>query len=501
MPETSPQQRHLLRHWLISAAVFVVFFALYAATAQRGVSWQDSGEFQYRVLAGDYVWHSGIARAHPLYILMARGFVRLFPQSACFYAINLFSGVGLALGLALLSASVMALTRSVRAAVLSAAVLGFAHMAWWLGTVAEVYTWSLAFLMAEILCLVRYFEKREGSWLIALFAVNGAHWSVHNFALIDFAVAFAVLGLEWWKGGRRRGWLAMGCLAGWSLGSLPLLWLANASLMGGESVTAVIKSVLFGEGYMAQVLGTGGCGGTLWLANLALAGVSLINPLWLFAVTGVRTSRDDKRGQPLFWLGILTLFHLLFWVRYPVPDQATFFLPTLGLISVWVGLGGARVGMRPARWALMVTSGCLCAVAGPLLLSVAAQKTGAAVMRSRALPFRSEMPYWLLPWKHSEDSAARFVSEVGRQLCSGDVLVADATAAGPLLAAREAGATGRDWRLLTPWSGETEAVLRTLLQDRKGRVFVVSPVAGYAPRPVLELTNGMERVGALYRLR
>lgn len=124
MPETSPQQRHLLRHGLISAAVFVVFFALYAATAQRGVSWQDSGEFQYRVLAGDYVWHSGIARAHPLYILMARGFVRLFPQSACFYAINLFSGVGLALGLALLSASVMALTRSVRASVLSAAVLG-----------------------------------------------------------------------------------------------------------------------------------------------------------------------------------------------------------------------------------------------------------------------------------------------------------------------------------------------------------------------------------------
>ena len=37
------------RALLVSAA----FLVLYALGAQRGMSWQDSGEFQFRVLAGD----------------------------------------------------------------------------------------------------------------------------------------------------------------------------------------------------------------------------------------------------------------------------------------------------------------------------------------------------------------------------------------------------------------------------------------------------------------
>jgi len=491
-----------LRSWLICLAVFVFFFALYAATAQRGVSWQDSGEFQYRVLAGDYVWHSGIARAHPLYIGMARGFVRLFPQPACFHAANLFSGIGLALGLAFLSATVMALTRSTRAAILSAVVLGFAQMPWWLGTIAEVYTWSLAFLMVELYCLIQYFERRNVVWMFALFTVNGAHWSVHNLALLDLAVLVAMLGHEWWKGDRQRGRLVLGSLAGWSIGSLPVLGLTVASLMDGGSAMAVLKSVLFGDGYMAQVLGTGGCGGTLWLANLALAAVSLLNPMWLFAVAGVQGGHGYRPSQALLWLKILTLVHLLFWVRYRVPDQATFVLPTLGMIAVWVGLGCSRVGLRPARWGVLVISGCLCALVGPCLLSVAVQKMGVAVSRSRTLPFRDEVTYWLLPWKHSENSAARFVSEVGEQLNSGDVLVADSTATGPLLAAREACVIAKDWRLMTPWSGETDDETVSIAEEALARgrsVFVVSPVAGYVPAAVLGEFE-FERDGVLWRV-
>ena len=50
--------------WGWGGLVFICFLAVYAWTAQRGVSWQDSGEYQSRILAGDYQWHSGIARAH-----------------------------------------------------------------------------------------------------------------------------------------------------------------------------------------------------------------------------------------------------------------------------------------------------------------------------------------------------------------------------------------------------------------------------------------------------
>ena len=192
--------------WTWEAILFAVFLAVYAVTAQRGVSWQDSGGFQYRILAGDYQGDSGIALAHPLYIFLAQKFAAVFLKEERFYAINLFSGLGLSLALVLLAHNVMRLTRSVRAAVMAVSVLGLAHMAWWLGTIAEVYTWSLAFLMAEVLCLIRYAENRDCRWLIALFGVNGMHWSIHNVALLGLPVYASLLVSEigrskgrcWW---------------------------------------------------------------------------------------------------------------------------------------------------------------------------------------------------------------------------------------------------------------------------------------------------------------
>ena len=44
---------------------FIITALLYLATCQRGVSWQDSGMFQWRVLTGDYTGKLGLALAHP----------------------------------------------------------------------------------------------------------------------------------------------------------------------------------------------------------------------------------------------------------------------------------------------------------------------------------------------------------------------------------------------------------------------------------------------------
>jgi len=489
-------------HGLLCAAVFFCFLALYAVTAQQGVSWQDSGEFQYRILAGDYQWYSGIARAHPLYILMARGFVALFPKWACFYAANLFSGLGLALALALLAHNVARLTRSVRAAVMAVGVLGFAHMAWWLGSVAEVYTWSLAFLMAEVLCLLRYSESRDGRWLIVLFWANGLHWSLHNAALLGLPVYVVLLGTEVWGRKEERYWgLVCGSIVAWLVGGGMIVWLAGCLLMGTGDPIRVLKSVLFGDGYGRQVLGMGGFALTRWWMNMALAGVSFLNPCWVFAGRGLLLR--EWNGQRMFRKALiaLTVLHGVFWVRYFVADQATFVLPTLGLLAVWAGVGCSAVCKDHKIYAALLTVGLACAVAGPRFLYDAAERAGLNMHRNRVLPFRNEARYWLVPWKQGEDSAARFVSEVGKQFVAGDVLVADATAAGALMAAREAGLVGKEWRLITPWSGETEEALRALVQDGEGRVFVVSPVVEYAPRAVLETATRFEREGVVYRVK
>jgi len=279
-----------------------------------------------------------------------------------------------------------------------------------------------------------------------------------------------------------------------------IIWQAIRLLMETGDLTLVLKSVLFGYGYEGPVLGTGGFVLKNWVANIALTGMSFVNPCWLLAGRGIWTPKDEQR-QIRRWLLGLTILHGFFWVRYFVPDQATFVLPTLGLLAVWVGLGCAAVCKKKRAYAIMLAGGIMCAVAVPLFLCDAVERAGLSVRRSRSLPFRDELRYWATPWKQGESSAARFVVEIGKQLRAGDVLVADSTAAGPLLAAREAGVISKQWRLITSWSMLPETDVLELIRDKSVRVFVVSPVRGYAPKAVLDAADGFEKEGVVYRIK
>ena len=62
--------------WRVGVLVFLAAAGLYLATAQRGASWQDSGEYQWRSMTGDYLLTGG-ARSHPLYIAIGQCVYRL----------------------------------------------------------------------------------------------------------------------------------------------------------------------------------------------------------------------------------------------------------------------------------------------------------------------------------------------------------------------------------------------------------------------------------------
>ena len=177
---------------LVVAAVFLGFLCLYALTAQRDVNWQDSGVRQWRVLSGDYTGIEGIALAHPLYIGLARAFAQACPLGSQLFLLNLFSGLGLATALALLALLVARITGSLRAAVGAALLLGLAHMPWWLATVTEVYTWSLAGFLLELVLLQSLLAAPHPRTLVALALVSGAGLSLHNFALLALPVHLTV---------------------------------------------------------------------------------------------------------------------------------------------------------------------------------------------------------------------------------------------------------------------------------------------------------------------
>ena len=145
-------------------------------------------------------------------------------------------------------------------------------------------------------------------------------------------------------------------IVGWCVGAVPLLFLFGEEWRETGLFWETVKSLLFGREFESVVMGTGPVRWGLVLSNFALAGIGFLNPAWLFAIASVtRTVQDgseEVRGENRVFrivLVCLTILHFLFWVRYFVPDQATFILPTAALLSVWVGLGVERMKLSPSR--------------------------------------------------------------------------------------------------------------------------------------------------------
>ena len=485
----------------------VVFLLLYALTAQHGVGWQDSGIFQYSALSGKIILPvdscgGGLAVVHPLYRIGTQMFAQCFPEALRVYSVNLFSGIGMAVALGLLVCLVRRLTGSARAAVGAAVTLGLAQMVWWLATIAEVYTWSLAFLFAEVLCLVKVCEdKRARSWML-LALVNGMHLSIHNVALLNLPVYG---GLFLWMCLRQSlsfGRLLATCAGIWSAGAIVLVWFFIKDVTASQSLTLSLKSLLVGQSFGGKVMGTGGVNWRLAAMNWALAAVSFLSPCWLFALTSFKKQiAERKQISPLkICLLALTVIHFLFWARYFVPDQATFILPTLGLLAIWAGFGIASceswLGNR--KWLLVLAIGIVCQIGAPPVLVKFAKPYSTRV---RELPFRDEARYWLVPWKQNEDSAQRFTDAIREALHKDDLLIGDLTAVNPLMA--DAALQPLQFRLVSGWTeeddSETVRIIDQALADNR-RVFVVSPHRSYTIKAVLEKYH-FEQEGVLWRVK
>lgn len=467
---------------LFYGLLFACFLLLYAATAQRGVSWQDSGEFQWRILAGDFRWFAGLARAHPFYLHLATVFSSFFSSDAFFFSTHLFSALGMAGASTLIAVLVALQTNRWTCGLLASLLFGLSHMPWWLGTLAEVDAWGCLFLASELLCLRWGLEKKTAlPWFVLAF-LNGLDFSLHNIALLNIPILLIACPARYW----------LRCLAVWLLGCSPLLVLLPQEIKT-QGIWGGIKSLLFGYDYYEAVLGTT-FKTKMVLASYALFSINLMNPAW---VTALRPLWREK-GSFSNALRALLLVHAIFFLRYFIPSQALFSTTTLLLLAVWAGIGASYLSQR-ARLRLLFCS-LVCSVSVPLLLLYVVDTYHLFPARQRSLPFRDEARYWLLPWKHNETSAQQFVDQIGKLLQDTDILIADPTTAGPLMAARKAGALSTEWRLITPWSGETPEMLKALVGSQQ-RLFVISPVAGYTPAVFLNDSFRFEREDVLYRIR
>lgn len=461
--------------------VALSFAALYLFTCQRTVGWQDSGRYQLRVREADFFGDLGIALAHPTYIAAAQ-VLKAIPVGTLEWRLNAFSGLGAAVMVANVALLCAVVFGSRRIAFLVAALLGVSHAVWWLATVAEVYTWSTAAFSAELVVLARILRAPSARSIGVLALVNGLGVSVHNVGLLPLPYYVA---LVTWLVARRQvpatafGWAAFA----WTAGASPLLVIVSIEALR-SGVGPAIHSALFGK-FQGAVLALVP-NWSFFKLNMAMSSLSLISLLPPLAMLGALRLRNEL-GRPLaLGLAVIGFVQFGFFVRYPVVDQFTFVLPSLVVVAILSAAGLRSLDKAyPRRTAAHIAVCLALVVAAPTTYAVipaVVEWSGVYSGRTRERPFRDEVRYWIVPWKHAERSAEQFAEHALRAAAPDGVVFADSTALPALhLMQRRMPTTGRvDIRdfARAPWEEVASSfAARDLATYRE--FYVVSPVQRY----------------------
>lgn len=415
----------LWRWWL---AIALCSLALYAATANRGPQWQDSGQHILRVVTRQSVNPLGLALSHPLHHWLGRLAVTPGVLEPCL-AITLVSALAGGIAVANVWGCVWTLTRSWRAALLAAGSLALGHTFWQMATRAETYTLVAALLAGECWCIAAFATTRRKGYLWGALLLNGLGLANHNLALLTTPV-LAVLLVHALRAGRlgSRG-LAV-ALALWMIGSLPYTGLVLGRAIDTRDLTETLGSALFGCRYADEVLNTSV---PLRLVGLNGAIVLLNFPSLLLPIAGYGIVRSRRFGLPPVarWalLGGLVI-HAAFALRYTIKDQFTFFLPTYVLLCIFGGVGFAavrRCWSNPARKVTLLAATAFL-VLTPVTYAVAiaiARETDALDTLARNKPYRDDYVYALIPWSVAERSAEQMSRHAVELAGPGGVIIVE----------------------------------------------------------------------------
>jgi len=185
-------------------SVFLLAIIVYALTAQQTVMFWDSGEF----IASSHKLQATHPPGAPLYTLISRIFLLLFPTSLKAFAASLFSGVCGAFTVFFLfkiifwaasntlkdsSKEVKDLKLPIAAAVIGSVSYLFSDSFWTSSTEAEVYTLSTLFMAIAFWAATKWDHYSTNAyawrWLLLVVFVLGLSVGVH---ILNFAILFPI---------------------------------------------------------------------------------------------------------------------------------------------------------------------------------------------------------------------------------------------------------------------------------------------------------------------
>ena len=254
--------------------------------------------------------------------------------------------------------------------------------------------------------------------------------------------------------------------------------------MRKESLSAAVQSLLVGA-WRREVTSTSLSWSVLH-PNAALVGLNLTNALLPLALIGLVRIRRLGQGVGIA-LGSIFAIHLVFFIRYDVPDLFTFSLPTLMLVAVIGAYGAAEIArrslvVRGAVVSALVLSILLC----PLIYGLAPgvlKRLGVSSERREWGGLRDEARYWLKPWKHDERSAQTYALSAMRQAAPNGVVVVTRYPIMQALWSVRAVHPGFDGVTVVP-ADRTEGWLAWYMEVNRGRdMFLAGPIEGYPVPP------------------
>ena len=307
----------------------------------------------------------------------------------------------MAIALANLAAVLFLLTEKRWIGFIIAAIFTLTHTVWWLSTIAEVYTLSLAGLSTELWLLILLLRKPRWYLLAGLAFVNGLGLAIHNLALLPLPV-YGMVALFLIKRKRLPIWSSVVALFCYLIGAAPIsLSLVAVFAFHTGNIWNTLQTALFGR-YVTSVFNLTSFSAS-FKVNAVLIALNFVNVLLPLAIVGWMNFRKRIGHMLATALGAITLIELIFAIRYNVPDQFTFFLPSLFMIAVAAGIGLWVLVDTSRSWRNAAIIACIVSIIiQPLFYAVMprlVEASGIAVNRARVLSFRNEVRYWLVPWE------------------------------------------------------------------------------------------------------
>lgn len=341
--------------WAIGLALGLICFAMYWSTLCPTVFWYDSAEYVTAAVTLGIPHPPG----YPLYTLIGYAFTSIFHDPA--YGLNLMSAFwgGLAVMLSFIVLRQIGASRV--AAAIGAGTLGLNRLFWSQCIIAEVYIPNLCMILAVLLLLLRGLKKNRGSLMIFAAGLAGLALGIHlSIATCGLGFAIAVWGLglpiqrphdlivllQKQQIGRRIK-ITLACLGAALLGSGIFIYVPLRASMN-PALNFTNPSTL--PQFLWFV--TGGNYKNWWLHDysfsqraLQIVGIFYEQLLVVGLILSLMGLIHLFRRQSLIALslGLMLAGNIYFFFNYKVHDIEVFFLPSVLVLCLLVGLGAQSI--------------------------------------------------------------------------------------------------------------------------------------------------------------